>query len=154
MVALGRLLDAGVAPDGPKDPDQLAVALRCALRVANHPGLVVVISDFRDQAHWERPLGALRLRHSVIGVEVYDPRESELPDVGRLSVVDPETGALLRVDTRSARLRERFAAIERDRRAQIASELRRLAVRHVALGTDTDWLRQLGRQLGSGGGRR
>ncbi len=147
IAALRHLLDEGVAPDGANHADALAAGLSRALRLANQPGLVVVISDFREQSGWERPLGALRMRHSVIAVEITDPREGALPDVGRLSLVDPETGALVSVDTRSKRLRARFAAIEAERRAVVAREIRRLAVEHVALSTDTDWLRQLGRRI-------
>jgi uncharacterized protein (DUF58 family) len=147
MAALRHLLDEGIAPDGANHADALSFGLRRALRLANQPGLVVVISDFREQSGWERPMGALRMRHSVIAVEISDPRESALPDVGRLSLVDPETGALVRVDTRSKRLRDRFAAIEADRRDQVAKELRRLAIHHVALSTDSDWLRILGRRI-------
>ncbi len=147
MAALRRLLSLGVAADGVSHPGGLAAALGRTLRLANQPGLVVVISDFREQTGWERPLGALRLRHSVIAVEIADPREGALPDVGRLALVDPETGALVRVDTRSRRLRERFAAIEAERRDLVARELRRLAIHHVSLATDSDWLRQLGRRI-------
>jgi len=43
--------------------------------LARARGLVVVISDFRDQEEWTRPLGALRARHSVLAIEVRDPRE-------------------------------------------------------------------------------
>ena len=75
------------------------------------------ISDFRDQHAWERPLGSLRVRHSVLAVEVVDPREAELPAVGHLTLVDPETGARLEVNTSRRRVRERFAELERERRA-------------------------------------
>jgi uncharacterized protein (DUF58 family) len=125
----------------------LATALGRTLRLSTQAGLVVVISDFRDQRHWERPLGALALRHAVIAVEVSDPREGELPSVGRLALVDPETGTLVRVNSASRRLRERFSAIEAERRARVAAELRRLSVHRVALSTDQDWLRELGRRL-------
>ena len=63
---------------------------------------MVVISDFRDQRAWERPLGSLRVRHSVLAIEVIDPRETELPAVGHLSLVDPETGAHIEVNTVAA----------------------------------------------------
>jgi uncharacterized protein (DUF58 family) len=108
---------------------------------------VVVVSDFRDQRAWERPVGSLRVRHSVLAVEVADPRESELPAVGHLSLIDPETGARVEVDTSSRRLRERFATLERERRETVARELRRLRVDHVRLSTDEDWLLALGRHL-------
>jgi uncharacterized protein (DUF58 family) len=147
MVALGRELEAGVAPDGREDPEALAGALARAGRLAGQPGLVVVVSDFRDQRAWERPVGSLRMRHSVLACEIVDPRESELPAVGHLTLVDPETGAHVSVNTSRRRVRERFAALERERRATVARELRRLRVHHATLATDQDWLAELGRQL-------
>jgi uncharacterized protein (DUF58 family) len=147
MVALGRELAAGVAPDGRQDPGALADALARTGRLARQPGLVVVISDFRDQHAWERPLGSVRIRHSVLAVEIVDPREAELPAVGVLTLIDPETGARLEVNTRRRRVRERFAELERARREAVAAELRQLRVHHVTLSTDQDWLVELGRRL-------
>jgi uncharacterized protein (DUF58 family) len=147
IVALRRELAAGVSPDGRHDPEALAGALARAGRLAGQPGLVVAISDFRDQRAWERPLGSLRVRHSVLAVEIIDPREGELPAVGHLTLVDPETGARVEVNTSRRRLRERFAALEAERRQGVARELRRLRVHHATLSTDQDWLVELGRQL-------
>jgi uncharacterized protein (DUF58 family) len=147
MVALRKTLGKGVAPDGRHDPEALADALRRAGRLAGQPGLVVLISDFRDQREWERPLGSLRVRHSILAVEIVDPRESELPAVGYLTLIDPETGARLEVNTSRRRVRERFAELERERRAAVASELRRLRVHHTTLSTEEDWLVELGRRL-------
>jgi uncharacterized protein (DUF58 family) len=147
IVALRRTLARGVAPDGRSDSAALADGLRRLGRLARQPGLVVVISDFRDQHGWERPLGSLRVRHAVLAVEVLDPREAELPALGYLAVVDPETGARVEVNTSSKKLRERFAELERQRREAVARELRRLRVRQVSLSTGDDWLLELGRQL-------
>lgn len=146
-VAVRRALAGGVAEDGAADPRSLAHALVKLGRVANTPGLVVVISDFRGQEGWIRPLGALAAHHSVMAIEVRDPRETRLPDVGHLALVDPETGQLVQIDTSRRRVRERFAAIEAEGRARVAGELRRLAVDHVVLSTGGDWLRDLGRRL-------
>jgi uncharacterized protein (DUF58 family) len=147
MVAVRRMLAQGVAPDGRHDPEALADALGRAGRLAGQPGLVVVISDFRDHRSWERPLGSLRVRHSLLAVEIVDPRESQLPAVGHLALVDPETGARLEVNTAKRGLRERFAELEHRRRLAVAGELRRLRVHHTALSTDEEWLVELGRQL-------
>ena len=147
IVALRNALAAGVARDGVQDSDGLAEALRRVGRLAGQPGLVVVISDFRDQHGWERALGPLRARHSVLAAEIGDPREGELPAVGHLTLVDPETGARVEVNSSRRRVRERFAALERERRDRVAAELRRLRVVHLRLGTDQDWLVELGRQL-------
>jgi uncharacterized protein (DUF58 family) len=147
LIALRKLLAEGVAPDGRHDTQDLTEALARAARLARQPGLVVVISDFRDQQGWERPLGSLRLRHATLAVEVADPREAELPAVGHLALVDPETGTLVHVDTSRQRIRERFAKFERERREAVATELRRLRVNHVRLSTDQDWLLDLGRRI-------
>ena len=147
MVALRRTLAYGVARDGQHDPDSLAGALRRLARLASLPGLVVVVSDFRDQRGWERPLGSLRVRHAVLGIEIVDPREAELPSVGHLALVDPETGARVEVDTSNRRVRRRFAELERERREVLARELRRLRIDHVTLSTDEDWLPAMGRHL-------
>jgi uncharacterized protein (DUF58 family) len=147
LVAVRRVLAEGVAPDGQHDPDALASALSRVARLARQPGLVVVISDFREQGAWERPLGSLRVRHSVLAVEIVDPREAELPAVGRLALVDPETGARVEVDTSRSRVRRRFAELEEERRALVARELRRLRIEHATLSTDEDWLLALGRRL-------
>jgi uncharacterized protein (DUF58 family) len=147
IVALQRRLAEGVAGDGQQDQHGLADALARTARLTRQPGLVVVISDFRDQLGWERPLGGLRIRNSVLAVEISDPRELELPALGNLALIDPETGARIEVDTSRRRLRERFAQLERERRETIAGELRRLRVAHISLPTDADWLRALGRHL-------
>jgi len=147
VVAVRRLLAEGIAPDGLHDPAGLADGTRRLARLARQPGLVVVISDFRDQHAWERPLGSLRIRHSLLAVEISDPREHELPDVGRLALVDPESGVRLELDTSRRAIRERFDALEHERRATLSRELRRLRIDHLALSTADDWLRELGRQL-------
>ena len=147
LVALRRRLEAGVAVDGTESPEALADALARVGKLAGQPGLVVLISDFRDQHAWERPLGSLRMRHSVLAIEVVDPRELELPAVGHLMLVDPETGARVEVNTGRRRIRERFAELERERREVVAKELRRLRVHHTTLSTDEEWLIEMGRRL-------
>jgi uncharacterized protein (DUF58 family) len=147
VAAVRRALAEGVAADGAGRPSALAEALGQLRKVASQPGLVVIVSDFRDQRAWTRPLGALGARHSLLAVEIRDPREGELPAVGHLAVVDPETGERVEVDTSRPRVRRAFTRIEAERREGVARDLRRLQVQHVVLSTDRDWLRDLGRRL-------
>jgi uncharacterized protein (DUF58 family) len=147
VAAVRRALAEGLARDGSARPGALADALGQLRKVASQPGLVVIVSDFRDQEEWARPLGALAARHSVAAVEIRDPREDMVPAAGHLALVDPETGELLEVDTSSRRVRRAFADIESDRREAVARELSRLQIAHVVLSTDRDWLRDLGRRL-------
>ena len=118
----------------------LTAAVRLIDRLARRRGVAVVISDFIGPAGWERPLRALAVRHDVVAIEVVDRRELELPDVGVLALVDPETGRRLEVQTSDRRLRERFAAAAAAQRAAVASSLRTAGADHLVLRTDRDWL--------------
>jgi uncharacterized protein (DUF58 family) len=147
MLALRRRLETGVAQDGEGDPEGLAGALHRLARVVRMPGLVVVVSDFRDQAAWGRPLRILAQRHDVVAVEIADPREDELPAVGHLTLVDPETGRHVSVDTSRQAVRERYAAGEAERRAAVARDIGAAGAAHVRLSTDEPWLQRLARAL-------
>jgi uncharacterized protein (DUF58 family) len=121
----------------------LGEAINRAGALSRQRSLVVVISDLRGPRDWRRPLLELAGRHDVVALEVRDPREQELSNVGALWLVDPETGRLLQVDTRSRRLRERFAAAAAEERADVARQLALAGVRHHILTTSGDWLRSL-----------
>jgi len=103
-------------------------------------GLAVVVSDFLAPAGWEHELRALALRHETLCVEVVDPRELELPDVGVLELVDPETGRRREVQTGRGDLRRRYAAAAAAQRAEIARQIRSAGASHLQLRTDRDWL--------------
>ena len=119
----------------------LGGALRRTGSMAKQRAVIIVVSDFRGPLDWRRPLIELAGRHEVVAVEVRDPREQELPNAGVLWLVDPETGRQVRADTRSEKLRARFAAAAADERAQVARTLASAGARHVVLTTSGDWLR-------------
>jgi len=89
--------------------------------LARARGLIVLVSDFRGPRDWETPLRTLRARHGVLAVEIRDPREDELVDVGEVWFSDPETGGRLRVNTSDASLRTRFAEAAAEERRQVAA---------------------------------
>jgi uncharacterized protein (DUF58 family) len=145
-VGLRRALGEGVAVDGTAG-EPLSRALMRIGRLARPRSLVVVVSDFAGPTDWAKPIAALTARHTVMAVEVYDPRERDLPAVGRLALVDPETGEQVEVDTADRRLRERFAEATAEERAAVANALRRAGAEHVILSTEGRWARELGRRL-------
>ena len=131
----------------------LAEALGSLSSPPRRRGLVVVLSDLLEPGRttgepaWARPLRVLARRHDVLVGEVVDPRELELPDVGVLRLVDPESGRMLEVSTRSRGLRERYAAAAAERRVGHAAAVRAAGAGHVLLRTDGDWLLELVRCL-------
>jgi uncharacterized protein (DUF58 family) len=126
----------------------LGAAMRRTGAIARQRGVVAVVSDFRGPLDWRKPLLELMSRHEVLAVEIRDPREQELPDIGDLWLVDPETGRQVRVDTRSRALRERFAHAAEEERTGVARILSALGVPHAVLSTSGDWLRPLAVFLG------
>jgi uncharacterized protein (DUF58 family) len=121
-------------------PADLAAGLSRLAATARRRGLVVVVSDFLADRGWEQPLRAVASRQEVLAVEVVDPRELELPAVGVLTLVDPETGRRRDVQTANAGLRARYAAAAAEQRAAIAAALRAAGADHLVLRTDSDWL--------------
>ena len=129
-------------------PSDLGAALKRIGAVAPRRGLVVVISDFLgDPDAWRTQLGTVALRHSVLCIEVVDPRELELPPVGLLQFVDPGTGATREVNTDDARTRARYAEAAARQRQEIASAIRSGGADHLVLRTDGDWLLDLARHV-------
>ena len=121
----------------------LGTALRRTGSLATQRAVVIVVSDFRGPLDWHRPLINLAGRHEVVALEIRDPREQELPNAGVLWLVDPETGDQVRADTRSEKLRARFAAAAAEERAHVARTLLAAGARHLVLTTSGDWLRAL-----------
>jgi uncharacterized protein (DUF58 family) len=121
----------------------LADALAHVDTLARRSGFVAVVSDFRGSDDWVEPIRRLSFRHEVLALEVRDPREQTLPDVGYLSLVDPESGRQVSVDTSNPRLRERFAMSAAAEREALAARFRDLQVQHAVFSTQGDWLRTL-----------
>ncbi|SCF32860.1 Protein of unknown function DUF58 [Micromonospora viridifaciens] len=136
-------------------PPALADGLAGVQRVAARRGLVVVVSDFLDglpddpdaAPPWETALRRLTVRHQVLAVEVTDPRELELPDVGLVTLVDPETGRHREVWTGDRSLRARYAQAAAAQRDQVRDALRRAGATHLALRTDRDWTADIVRHV-------
>lgn len=121
--------------------------LRTADRVARRRGLVVVASDFLDRSPWDQPLAVLAKRHDVLCLEIVDPAELALPNVGTIPVTDAETGATRWLDTSSRAVRERYARAAVDRAATVRSRIRSSGADHLRLRTDGDWVRELVRHI-------
>ncbi len=119
---------------------ELADALARTRGVARRRGLVVLVSDLLDDGDWPRQLRGLTTRHDVIVAQVTDPREAELPAVGVVTLVDPETGQRLDVQTDDPAVRERFAAAAAEQRAAAREAVQRAGAAHLVLSTDRDWL--------------
>ncbi|MFC9997365.1 DUF58 domain-containing protein [Nocardia sp. NPDC127526] len=102
-------------------------------------GLAVVISDFLGDIDWQRPLRAISGRHDLLAVEVLDPRDISLPDIGDVVLHDPETGRT-REFSLTPKLRDEYAKAARKHRDQVELALRSCGAPVMELQTDRDWI--------------
>ena len=140
--SLRTLLSLPRATPGQVPRTDLGTAITRLNREHPRPGLRVVVSDFHENG-WAEPLRRLAARHEVIAVEVLDPRELELPEVGLLTLVDPETGRRREVQTANRKLRRRYADAMAEHRQETTQAIRAAGAAHLVLRTDTDWVRDV-----------
>ena len=146
---------------GTRTAGTLADGITSLDRGQKRRGLRVIISDFLPPAgepapagsgdggpqpppDWERPLRRLAARHQVLAIEIIDPRELDLPDVGLVEMSDPETGAVHEI-VLNRRVRERYAAAAAAQRDRTRAALRRCGAHHLVLRTDRDWVADVAR---------
>lgn len=126
----------------------LAAAIDGLRRPERRRGMAVVISDFLGPIDWMRPMRAISARHEVLGVEIIDPRDVELPVVGDVVLQDTETGRT-REFTIDEQLRTDFENAAAAHRAEVARTLRRCGAPLMTLRTDRDWINDVVRFVAS-----
>ncbi len=138
--ALASIFDTPRHQQQPAHGADLSAGLSWVAAAARRHGRIVVISDFLDSANWAADVRRLAQRHDVLCVHVIDPREFELPNVGILGVIDPESGQQRYVDTSSRKLREQFQATAAERSRSVEQSIRSGGATYLQLSTDRDWL--------------
>ena len=135
----------------PRTTPGLADSIDKLARSQRKRGLRVVISDFLDDPGtadadpaWVRPLRRLALRNQVVAVEIIDPRELDLPDIGPVVMTDPETGATREIML-TAKVRAAYAKAAAEQRARTRDAIRGCGVPHLILRTDRDWIADVAR---------
>ena len=143
---LRTIATAPRAPQGVRG--NLAMAIDELRRPERRRGMAVIISDFLGPINWMRPLRAIAARHEVLGIEILDPRDVELPDVGDVILQDTESG-VIREFTIDAQLRDDFARAAAAHREEVARTLRRCNAPMLTLRTDRDWIADIVRFVAS-----
>lgn len=102
-----------------------------------------LISDFIDEKDYYKALSIASNKHDVYGVQVYDKRDSQLPDVGLMRVADLETGTEQWVDTSSKRVRNDYSRWWYERQQNMSDTLKRCRIGSVSVATDEDFVSAL-----------
>ncbi len=120
LFGLLRSLLREPAADTTSPTQSLAEAITAVGRAQRKRGLRVVVSDFIDlrdastdpetPPSWEKAMRQLATRNQVIAVEIIDPRELDIPNVGTILLRDPETGEVRELNTADKKVRARYSA--------------------------------------------
>jgi len=128
---------------GAVGPTRLDVLLHRAAETLKRRSAVFLVSDFISEPGWEKPLAQLAQRHDVVAVQIVDPLEQTLPDLGLITMEDPETGEQLFVDTSDSGFRSRFEILAVERDESLRRTFSRLGVDVLRLATDQSLLDNL-----------
>lgn len=115
----------------------LAAAITGAGRLLKRRSMVILISDFLG-VHWEDSLGDLCRRHDVIAIRISDPVDIDLPDLGLITMEDPETLLRITAPTGNASFREAWTQWHRDRSERWLKLCRRAGAAHLELEAGAD----------------
>lgn len=121
---------------------KIEAALEHTGRMLKRRALVFLMSDFQSRGY-ERALKLIARRHDLVALRIGDQRERELPDVGLVTIEDPETGQRHLVDTGDRRVRARFAARKAEREALFQKAIQDAQVESIDLRTEEPYIKPL-----------
>lgn len=101
-----------------------------------------VISDFLD-TNFEDALKIANQKHDVVALKVFDPRETELPNIGFVKFKDAETGQLRWINTSKRSNRNAYSQWWNDNDEKVSTMFRKSGVDSVSVRTDEDYVKAL-----------
>jgi uncharacterized protein (DUF58 family) len=116
----------------------IRLALESADRLMKHAGVVFVLSDFLDR-DYEIALRRLGRRHDLVAIRVNDPRETKIESMGVLSLLDPESGQEVLVDTHGYAFKKWFEEFRRARESATLETFKRSQVETLNIQTKEDY---------------
>lgn len=102
-----------------------------------------LMSDFIDNHDYSKSMMIANKKHDLVGIQVYDQRDAELPDVGLIRMQDLETGILRWVDSSSNAVRQAYAKDWYARQQKLSQVLNRSGVDLASISTNEDFVKSL-----------
>lgn len=118
------------------------VPLEYLTNVIKKKCIAFVFSDFIAPSY-ELTLKLAAKRHDIIGMHIYDPAESKLPDVGLVRLRDPESGQIKLIDAGEAAVRHSFEKNYENRLTTFKEMFRRAKCDTMSLSIDQSYIQEL-----------
>ncbi len=128
-------------------------ACNVLIKSLKRKSLVFMISDFQAEVI-DKPLGKLARKHETVAMRVFDPVEQILPRVGKVVLVDPESGMETMVNTNNRTLGVAYKQLMIRQAEHTASIFKKHGIDAAQLSTDSDMLPALHQLLKRRGKRR
>ncbi|MEM9080398.1 MAG: DUF58 domain-containing protein [Verrucomicrobiota bacterium] len=112
-------------------------ARKLLMQTVRRKSLLFLISDFLG-ADCEKSLATLSQKHDLVALQVFDPIEKELPNIGKVTLTDPETGHHRVVNTSNANVRMGYRKLARRQREGLNTIFNRYQIDTTALSTTED----------------
>ncbi|MDP6533069.1 MAG: DUF58 domain-containing protein [Candidatus Marinimicrobia bacterium] len=125
-----------------KKGTSLGNALDFLLHTAKRRSVVFLISDFMNEGYW-RSLKVANRKHDLIGVQIHDPAEEDIPDIGMVKVKDPETNDVFWVDTGSAADRKAVKELREMNKTEFMDACRKSRFDIIPISTKEDYVEPL-----------
>lgn len=120
----------------------ISEALRYFNNIVKKRSIAFLISDFIDEGY-EDALKIARRKHDMVALRIYDQNEEELPNVGVVEMIDPETNETAWINTSSKEVRKQYARAAQQRKRDLQELLRRCGVDHAMIGTHQSYIKPL-----------
>lgn len=102
-----------------------------------------LISDFIDKGNYQDALTIANRKHDVVAIQVYDHRETELPNVGLMKIKDAETGKERWIDSSSKQVRALYKIWWEERQSDMNKAFNKCRVDAVSIRTEDDYVKAL-----------
>lgn len=102
-----------------------------------------LISDFIDGSDYSKALSVASNKHDVIGIQVYDKRDTQMPDVGLIRLTDLESGNTKWIDTSSKSVRTQYDKWWYERQNKMFETMMKSRVNFTSIATDEDYVKAL-----------
>lgn len=118
----------------------IAMVLRYMTNAIKKRCTSFLISDFLHKGSFQDALSIANKKHDMVAIQVYDRRETELPDVGWIKMKDAETDEAIWVDSSSARVRNRYREWWQKNQQKAEEAFAKSRVDSVSVATNDDYV--------------
>ncbi len=121
----------------------ISVPLKYLTNVIKKRCTAFVISDFIDDNNYDDAMMIANKKHDLVAFQIYDRRDTELPQVGLIKIKDAETGERIWIDTDSRRLRMMYKTNWDQRKFKLQNLMKKAGVDGVSMEASDDYVKTL-----------